>query len=203
MPQCRHDVKTAGIMMLASDEETGLTMKARTMVYLDSEKLSVSRAEARASGSAAVEPSIAAYLRIVGLGSSGRSDVAERHDAYLGQVLLRWRPGRCWSHPSSKRPGTDWTWGPRSPPGTGSRAPTRQPAWPGTPSVPAGSSTCHGGRCQEVGLAIAWSKPRAARDTWDRVRWSATLTRSCAARRAAVSMPAVQATSCSVESVAE
>jgi hypothetical protein len=77
------------------------------MVYLDSEELSVLRAEARASGislaellrrllrqhieqrSAAVEPSIAAYLRIVGLGSSGKSDVAERHDVYLGQALLR------------------------------------------------------------------------------------------------------------------
>ena len=83
-------------------------MKARTMIYLDSEELSVLRAEARASGislaellrrllrqhieqrsAAAVEPSIAAYLRIVGLGSSGKSDVAERHDAYLGQALLR------------------------------------------------------------------------------------------------------------------
>jgi predicted transcriptional regulator len=30
-----------------------------------------------------------AYLRIVGLGSSGQSDVAERHDHYLAEALSR------------------------------------------------------------------------------------------------------------------
>lgn len=80
-------------------------MKARTMVYLDAEQLQALRAEAKAQGIslaellrrlvqehlekrqdiAPVPPS--AFLRIVGLGSSGQGDISERHDDYLGKAL--------------------------------------------------------------------------------------------------------------------
>lgn len=82
-------------------------MKARTMIYLDPEELEALRREARALGVSLAElvrrvvrqhldesrvlrpnPS-RALLKLVGLGSSGRSDVAERHDAYLGEALTR------------------------------------------------------------------------------------------------------------------
>jgi hypothetical protein len=33
------------------------------------------------------------YLKIIGLGSSGRSDVSERHDEYLGEALRREHAG--------------------------------------------------------------------------------------------------------------
>jgi len=33
-----------------------------------------------------------AYMKIVGLGASGKDDVAERHDVYLGEVPKRDRP---------------------------------------------------------------------------------------------------------------
>ena len=82
-------------------------MKARTMVYLDSQQLKALKARARAEKVSLAElmrrlvrahleerqplPSVpaAAYARIVALGSSGRSDISERHDAYLGQALQR------------------------------------------------------------------------------------------------------------------
>ena len=82
-------------------------MKARTMVYLDPEELGALRAEAKASGislaellrrlvrqyieqrGAVAKPSPESYRRIIGLGSSGKSDIADRHDAYLGQALSR------------------------------------------------------------------------------------------------------------------
>lgn len=80
-------------------------MKSRTMVYLDPEQLQVLKAEAKAQrislaelirrlvkqyleerqGSPAVPRE--AYLKIVALGSSGRQDVSDRHDAYLGEAL--------------------------------------------------------------------------------------------------------------------
>jgi hypothetical protein len=82
-------------------------MKARTMVYLDPEQLQALRAEARAQGISLAElmrrlvkqhleerqgPLPAppkAYLKIVALGSSGRQDISERHDLYLGKALYR------------------------------------------------------------------------------------------------------------------
>lgn len=79
-------------------------MKARTMVYLDADQLKALRVEARARGISLAEllrrivgkhlgqrqwvppgPS-KAYLRIVGLGSSGQHDISERHDGYLGKA---------------------------------------------------------------------------------------------------------------------
>lgn len=82
-------------------------MKTRTMVYLDPEQLQALRAEARAQGislaelmrrlvqhhlTARREPPPAppnVYLNIVALGSSGRQDIAEHHDRYLGEALRR------------------------------------------------------------------------------------------------------------------
>jgi hypothetical protein len=77
------------------------------MVYLESEELRALRVEAAKNGISLAElmrrlvkqhiekrhpKSIAspkAYLKIIALGSSGRKDVAERHDKYLGEVLRR------------------------------------------------------------------------------------------------------------------
>ncbi len=82
-------------------------MKARTMVYLDPRELQALRAEAKASGISLAElvrrlvkrhlqrREVAApvprnaYLKIVALGSSGRKDVAKRHDRYLAEALSR------------------------------------------------------------------------------------------------------------------
>jgi len=82
-------------------------MKARTMVYLESEELHALRVEAAKEGISLAElmrrlvrhhienrhpksaPRTNAYLKIVALGSSGRKDISERHDHYLGEVLLR------------------------------------------------------------------------------------------------------------------
>lgn len=82
-------------------------MKSRTMVYLDPPQHRALKARARAEGLSLAElmrrlvkqhleehqalppVSPAAYARIVALGSSGRSDISERHDAYLGQALQR------------------------------------------------------------------------------------------------------------------
>lgn len=86
-------------------------MKSRTMVYLDPEQLQALKAEARArriflaelmrrlvkqhleecQGLPAVPPE--AYLRIVALGSSGRQDISDRHDTYLGEALRREHAG--------------------------------------------------------------------------------------------------------------
>lgn len=77
------------------------------MVYLDHEQLQALRAEARVQRIPLAElmrrlvqqhldgrqgappPSPDAYLKIVALGSSGRRDVSERHDQYLGEALHR------------------------------------------------------------------------------------------------------------------
>jgi hypothetical protein len=82
-------------------------MRARTMIYLDVEQHRALRTEAvregvsmaevlrrlvgryldERRGSGRVPPK--AYLRLVGLGASGRSDISERHDAYLTRALRR------------------------------------------------------------------------------------------------------------------
>ena len=77
------------------------------MVYLDPQQLQVLKAKARTEGISLAAlmrrlvtrhleerqalPPVppAAYARIVALGSSGRSDISERHDAYLAQALQR------------------------------------------------------------------------------------------------------------------
>ena len=82
-------------------------MKARTMVYLDPQQLQSLKAKARTEGVSLAAlmrrlvtrhldecqglPPVppAAYARIVALGSSGRSDISERHDSYLAQALQR------------------------------------------------------------------------------------------------------------------
>lgn len=82
-------------------------MKARTSVSLDAEQLQALRAEARVQGiplaalmrrlvqqhldarQGIPPPSPDAYLKIVALGASGRRDVAECHDQYLGEALRR------------------------------------------------------------------------------------------------------------------
>jgi hypothetical protein len=82
-------------------------MKARTMIYLDSEELKGLRSEAKAQGislaelvrrvvrdhlsrqRATIKPQPQAYLRIIGLGASGQADVSERHDSFLGEAIRR------------------------------------------------------------------------------------------------------------------
>lgn len=85
----------------------GRNVKARTMVYLESEELQALRVEAAKKGISLAElmrrlvrqhiekrPSEPpatpeAYLKIVALGSSGRKDISERHDHYLAEALRR------------------------------------------------------------------------------------------------------------------
>jgi hypothetical protein len=75
------------------------------MVYLNSEELEKLRAEARDQGISLAElmrrvvrrhlaesqssppTPPAAFLRIVGLGSSGHSDISEKHDEYLAEAI--------------------------------------------------------------------------------------------------------------------
>jgi hypothetical protein len=82
-------------------------MKARTMVYLDPQQMKALKARAKAEGISMAEfmrrlvtrqlaghqplssVPTEAYARMVALGSSGRSDVSERHDAYLAEALQR------------------------------------------------------------------------------------------------------------------
>jgi hypothetical protein len=82
-------------------------MRTRTMIYLDEDQHRALRREAEAEGVSMTElirrlvrrhlaeqPSPPAvppetYLRLVGIGSSGRRDVSERHDAYLGDAVRR------------------------------------------------------------------------------------------------------------------
>lgn len=84
-------------------------MRARTMIYLDPEHHRALRAEAAREGVSMAEllrrlvgrylaerrgsarVPAEAYLRLVGLGRSGRSDISERHDAYLAEALRRER----------------------------------------------------------------------------------------------------------------
>ncbi|MDI6773632.1 MAG: hypothetical protein QME77_13750 [bacterium] len=43
-------------------------------------------------GRASPQVPTGAFMKVVALGSSGRSDVSERHDAYLAQALHRDHP---------------------------------------------------------------------------------------------------------------
>jgi hypothetical protein len=82
-------------------------MKSRTMVYLEPEQLQSLQKEARSQRISLAElmrrlvknhltkdkgvpgASEAAYLKIIGLGSSGEKDISENHDQYLGKVIRR------------------------------------------------------------------------------------------------------------------
>ncbi len=82
-------------------------MKARTMIYLEKSELNALREEARTQRISLAEllrrlvrqhldrhqappaPAPATYLKVVALGASGREDIAERHDHYLGDALRR------------------------------------------------------------------------------------------------------------------
>lgn len=86
-------------------------MKARTMVYLDPEDHRALKAEAKRLGISLAElmrrvvrdhlhrqdtlPPVpkSVYMKIVAMGASGRDDVSERHDAYLGEALRREHAG--------------------------------------------------------------------------------------------------------------
>jgi hypothetical protein len=82
-------------------------MKSRTMVYLEPEQLQSLQLEARNQRISLAElmrrlvrnhltgdkgiPAAPkeAYLKIVGLGSSGKQDISEKHDHYLGKAIRR------------------------------------------------------------------------------------------------------------------
>jgi hypothetical protein len=82
-------------------------MRARTLIYLDRDDLQALRAEARAQGVSLAElmrrvvrehvagrkrarpVSRKTFSQLVALGSSGRRDISERHDAYLAEALQR------------------------------------------------------------------------------------------------------------------
>lgn len=88
-----------------------IIMKAKTMIYLEPEQLQALRREAakkRLSLAAIVRTAIKqylesgdrkprvpreAYLKIVALGKSGRSDLAKHHDRYLAEALRREHSG--------------------------------------------------------------------------------------------------------------
>ena len=79
-------------------------MRRRRKFYLDPKRIQELRAEARSQGTTLLEvlrqlverhfeaqvpppaPPPATHLRFVGLGSSGRRDVADRRDQYLGEA---------------------------------------------------------------------------------------------------------------------
>lgn len=82
-------------------------MKTRTMLYLDNEEhqnLKMEAAKRQISMAALVRQLVRQYfeqgrtksptsrdalIKIVALGSSGRSDISEKHDNYLGEALRR------------------------------------------------------------------------------------------------------------------
>ncbi|HET7264068.1 MAG TPA: CopG family transcriptional regulator [bacterium] len=82
-------------------------MKSRTLIYLDPADLEVLRSEARSQGISLAElmrrlvrehvkdsspgekPGTDAFMKLVGLGSSDRADISERHDAYIAEALKR------------------------------------------------------------------------------------------------------------------
>ena len=82
-------------------------MKARTMVYLDRQQLKTLKSKAKDQQISLAElvrrvvkahlddptawPPVPAkaYAAMVGLGSSGRKDIADRHDTYLADALAR------------------------------------------------------------------------------------------------------------------
>lgn len=82
-------------------------MKSKTMIYLEPEQLQSLRNEARSRRISLAElfrrlvqdhlsrerplneVPREAYKKIIGLGSSGKQDIAEKHDEYLGKALRR------------------------------------------------------------------------------------------------------------------
>lgn len=82
-------------------------MKARTLIYLDPGDLQALRSEAKSRGISLAEmvrrvvrehlagrhrwrsASPKTYLKLVALGTSGKQDISERHDAYLADALHR------------------------------------------------------------------------------------------------------------------
>ena len=82
-------------------------MKSRTMIYLEPEQLQSLQLEARNQRISLAElmrhlvrnhltkdklvssAPKEAFLKIVGLGSSGKSDISEKHDHYLGKAISR------------------------------------------------------------------------------------------------------------------
>lgn len=84
---------------------------SRTMIYLEPEQLQALRREAASRGVSLAElvrrairrhlesrdnrPRVSrrAYLKIVALGSSGQSNVAEQHDRFLAEALRREHSG--------------------------------------------------------------------------------------------------------------
>lgn len=82
-------------------------MKSRTMIYLEPEQLQSLQKEARGQRISLAElmrrlvknhltkdkgvpaASKEVYLKIVGLGSSGKKDISENHDQYLGKAIRR------------------------------------------------------------------------------------------------------------------
>lgn len=84
-------------------------MRTRTMLYLDAEQHRALRGEAAREGVSMAalvrrivswylderkgtsKVSRGTYMKIVGLASSGRVDISERHDAYLARAVRRER----------------------------------------------------------------------------------------------------------------
>jgi hypothetical protein len=82
-------------------------VKSKTMIYLEPEQLQSLRNEARnrrislaelfrrlvqdylGRERPLTEVPPEAYKKIIGLGSSGKQDIAEKHDEYLGKALSR------------------------------------------------------------------------------------------------------------------
>ena len=82
-------------------------MLTRTMIYLERAQLQALKNEAHTLGISLAElvrrivarhqqggrevtsPTHDEYMRLVGLGTSGRDDVADRHDALLGEALAQ------------------------------------------------------------------------------------------------------------------
>lgn len=82
-------------------------MKTRTMIYLDPGDHRALKAEAKRIGISLAElmrrmvrehlqrqgtlPPVpkSVYMKLIGLGSGGPDDVAERHDYYLGEAIRR------------------------------------------------------------------------------------------------------------------
>ncbi len=82
-------------------------MTSRTMIYLEAEQLEALKNRARAERISVAEllrrvvkeylarhsrarrASPDTYARLVGLGSSGRSDIARKHDRHLAEALRR------------------------------------------------------------------------------------------------------------------
>jgi hypothetical protein len=97
-------------------------MRARTMIYLEKEQHRALRAEAAREGVSVAEllrrvvrkyledrpggPRVprGVSMKLVGLGASGRSVIAERHDAYLAGALRRaTEPGAAGFHYRDRR----------------------------------------------------------------------------------------------------